>query len=93
MSDPPAQLPMWIAVDCACVKPAASRPRDSMPLQEINLLYLAEIVDGLVSACDILAARSDALELQILELLGLFDQPLSQEERIQRIRKIREQMS
>lgn len=83
------QQALWKPVDNSCGKPKVTG-EDAMPLQEINLLYSGEIVDALVNAVALLDARVESLEVQLLEVLALFDAPLSKEERIERIREIRE---
>lgn len=76
-------------MDNSCGKPKVT-VRDAMPLQEINLLYSGEIVDALANAVALLDARVESLELQLLELLALFDAPLTRAEQVERIREIRE---
>lgn len=65
----------------------------AMPLEEINLFNSREIFEALTGAADLLVARVEAIELQLLEVLSLFDAPLSKDERIERIREIRESLS
>jgi hypothetical protein len=91
------QLGLWkTPVD----NPAVSRARDSMPIQEINLLNKAESVenerspevDALINAVDLLAARIDAMELYIIEILGIISSPWTAVERVKRVREIRQRM-
>jgi hypothetical protein len=82
--------PLWTPVDCACGKPADSRAGDSMPLQEINLLYLGEVVDGLVHGVDALTAEVESLRLQLIWLIGALDEPLPLQELARRLGQLRE---
>lgn len=85
------QLGLWkTPVD----NPAVSRARDSMLIQEINLLNRAEsvekdLVSALSAAIELLDARVESLELQVLELLAVVESPLTQQERVDRVRAIR----
>lgn len=92
--------------ECACAQqlglwktpvdnPAVSRARDSMLIQEINLLNRAEsvdaeLVDALIEAVGLLDAKVGSLELQVLELMAIVEAPLTPAERIQRVRQIRD---
>lgn len=85
--------PLWTPVDCSCGKPEAlARPR-STPLQEINLLHLAQHVDELDHAVELLSARLDGLEYQVDAYWSVIDSPLSPAEAIERLRQLREQIA
>lgn len=60
-------------------------------VQEINLLNLSEVVDALAHATGLLSARLDAIELHLAEIMSIIGLPA--EERIRRIREIREGMA
>jgi hypothetical protein len=49
------------------------------------------VVDALVVGQDLLAARLEALELRVAELLALIDQPLPPAELLERIKALKEQ--
>jgi len=59
-------------------------------VKDKSLTARDETVDALIHANDILAARLDAVEALVTELLGLIETPLTPAERIERIREIRE---
>lgn len=86
------QRGLWTTVDNSCGKPSdLARPR-STPLQEINLLYLAELVDALSDAVELLGAKVDGLEYQLDAYWNAVESPLSPTEVVQRLRQIREQI-
>lgn len=83
---------LWKPVDNPCGKPSEFARARSTPLQEINLLHLAELVDALRHAVELLDAKVDALEYQAHAFVSIFDQPLSPTESLERLRELREQM-
>lgn len=83
---------LWTTVDCACAKPAGLAPARSTPLQEINLLYLAELVDALDHAVELLAARVDGLEYRLGACWNVIEAPLSPGEAIERLRQLRDEL-
>ena len=84
-------MSLWTTVDCACGKPAP-RAGDSIPEFKDKSLNYAEIVDALIDAFDLLTARVDNLEHQLLQLIGIVDLPLSPTEAIERLRQLREEL-
>lgn len=62
-----------------------------MPVLDINVSdSTRETVAALVNAVDVLAARLDAIELQII---GSLDSPLPPEELTKRLRRLREDIT
>lgn len=66
------------------------RERDSMPvLNQDKALVSDDVREAVLSAVDALAAQVEALHLMQTEILAMLLAPMSQQERIDRIRAIR----
>lgn len=69
-----------------------SRARDSISLSKDKSLDSDEIVDALVHGLDLVTARVDQIEYQLLQLVSIVDLPLSPAEALERLRELREGM-
>lgn len=78
---------LWTAVDNP-VDNSSSRGRDSMPVLDLKISDFVRL-GALEHACELLSARVEALELQLIEIYGVLNSPLTMDERIDRIRQIR----
>ena len=83
---------LWTTVDCACGK-LASRARDSMPgTKDKSLVPRDPLVDNLLAAVDLLAARVDGLQYSLDRYWSIIDSPLSPAESIERLRALRDEL-
>lgn len=82
------QLSLW-----KTPKPVDNSSDDAMSLlkdKSLSSAREAELVTALLHRIDILDARLESLEFQLIEVLGLVDQPLTREQLIYRLRELRE---
>lgn len=89
-------------MECACgqqlglwktAKPVENSSDDAMSLLKDKSLSSAregDLIGVLIERVTVLDARIEALELQLIEVLSLAEQPLTQQELIGRLRTLKE---
>lgn len=83
---------LWKPVDNPCGKPA-EKLEPAISLERDKSLSKGDpVVDALVDAVGLLAARVDGLEHQFAAFIGILDSPLSPVESIERLRQLRSEM-
>lgn len=76
-------------VDNSC-STEQSFPPHAPPFKDKDLSFLHQLVGSLVCENEVLTARIEAVEDTLNAVFGLLTAPLTQDERIERVRQIRE---